>query len=191
MKLRIVMSDDKLDVMLHPVRMQILTALSGKRLTVQQIARLFPDIPQATLYRHVKALEKADLITIFETNQVRGTLEKVYGLSDEHPSFRDPESDITKDDHLRYFTAFAFSLMQEFNTYLAEVDNPDYGKQGVAYGKLVLNLTDNELRHLAAEITELITPLRKNKPGANRSPRVFSTILMPSNNVNEPGMDDN
>ena len=46
----------KVDLILHPIRMRILMALSGSQKTSQQLADDLRDVPQATLYRLVAEL---------------------------------------------------------------------------------------------------------------------------------------
>jgi len=45
------------DLVLHPVRMRILLAVAhGQQMTPLALAAQLPGVPQATLYRHIKAL---------------------------------------------------------------------------------------------------------------------------------------
>ncbi|MFO8100697.1 MAG: helix-turn-helix domain-containing protein, partial [Dehalococcoidia bacterium] len=60
------------------INLCIINLLTGKKLTSQEIAERLPEVPQATLYRHIKQLEKGGIIRITETHQIRGTVEKVY-----------------------------------------------------------------------------------------------------------------
>ena len=66
------MTQKKVDMMLHPVRLRILLTLVGNRLTAQDLAQALPEIPQATLYRHIHHLVGAGLLSIDETRSVRG-----------------------------------------------------------------------------------------------------------------------
>jgi DNA-binding transcriptional ArsR family regulator len=173
-------TDSKLDLILHPIRLRILTRLSGQRMTVQQIARALPDVPQATLYRQVKTLADGGLLVVVEENQVRGTVEKVYGLYDEEAIQIAHDGiipNISRDDHMRYFITFVLSLIRDFSTYLDRTETVDFGMQGVEYRSVEIFLSDPELRELAADITDLLTPLREHRPESGRKRRVFSTVL--------------
>jgi DNA-binding transcriptional ArsR family regulator len=68
------------DVLVHPLRMRIVTAMGLQKMTAGDIAAHLPDIPQASLYRHLALLVKADVVQIVETRPVRGAVEKVYAL---------------------------------------------------------------------------------------------------------------
>ncbi|MDZ7834458.1 MAG: helix-turn-helix domain-containing protein [Alkalibacterium sp.] len=72
----------KMDLVMHPIRMRIIqTLVINKNLSTQQISDYLPDVPQATLYRHINKLVEADFIKPVLENKVRGTVEKIYALS--------------------------------------------------------------------------------------------------------------
>ena len=99
------MDNSILSCILNPVRMKIIQALAkNKNMTVQQIAQELPDVPQATLYRHLNKLLKAKAIVVVQENKVRGVLEKVYAIG------TNPYETITKnldksgkEEHLNLF----------------------------------------------------------------------------------------
>ncbi|MFC0558994.1 helix-turn-helix domain-containing protein [Halalkalibacter alkalisediminis] len=79
------MKTKKADLMLHPVRMRIIQALlSYEKMTVVQLLEKLEDIPQATMYRHLKQLNDANLIEVIETYRIRGTIEKTYAVKKEN-----------------------------------------------------------------------------------------------------------
>ena len=58
------MKESKISILLNPIRMKIIqTLLVGQRLTVQQMNERLPDVPPATMYRHLNKLLGAELIT--------------------------------------------------------------------------------------------------------------------------------
>ena len=74
----------KINTILHPVRMRIMQSLlGGKELTAQEISKRVSDVPQASLYRHLNRLLEAEVLEVVEENKVRGTMEKVYALSNQ------------------------------------------------------------------------------------------------------------
>ena len=74
----------KINTILHPVRMRIMQSLlGGKELTAQEISNRVSDVPQASLYRHLNSLLEAEVLEVVEENKVRGTMEKVYALSNQ------------------------------------------------------------------------------------------------------------
>ncbi|MFD8564217.1 helix-turn-helix domain-containing protein [Streptosporangium canum] len=167
------------ELALHPVRIRILGAAAGGRRTPSDLARLLPDVPQATLYRHIATLAKAGMLNVVEERKVGGATERVYAL---------PEGGVTPtaealasaspEDHARYFTAFVSSLLSEFSRYLARGD-VDLVADGVGYQQTVLHLDDEEFIRFAQGFAELVHPLLANEPGGDRVPRLLATILLP------------
>ena len=74
------------DVILHPVRMRIISTLFKRRLTTQQIGRALPEVAQATLYRHLSRLMQAGVVAVVALRPVRGVTEKVYALAEDKPA---------------------------------------------------------------------------------------------------------
>ncbi len=55
----------KAEVILHPTRLRLIQAFgAGRRLTAQQLAALVPDIPHASLYRHLHLLTHAGILAV-------------------------------------------------------------------------------------------------------------------------------
>ncbi|WP_083672406.1 helix-turn-helix domain-containing protein [Micromonospora sp. CB01531] len=149
-------------------------------MTTHDLVALLPDIPQATLYRHLATLVKAGLIEVVEERKIRGAVERVYALP-AHGATLDAAAlaSATPQDHARYFTAFVSSLLSEFSRYLAR-GRIDFAADGVGYQQLVLHLTDAELVKFAADLNQVIGPLLGNEPGKGRVPRLLATILLPA-----------
>src|SRR6185295_3581858 len=115
------MTETRADILLHPARLRILMAVSGRQMTPQQIAAVLPDIPQATLYRHINRLCAAGILTVVQETRVRGAVEKVYTVSEEAATLTGEEfAQASREDHLRYFTAFTASLLSQFRIYLRQ-----------------------------------------------------------------------
>ena len=108
----------KADLLIHPVRLQILQALSEKPLTTQEIAEVLPTVSQPSLYRHLKMLLEGGMVTVSETRQVRGIQEKRYQLAQNPHLSAEDVSGITKEQHLHYFNAYVASLLKGFADYL-------------------------------------------------------------------------
>ena len=76
----IIMTNAETEVLLHPVRIKILTALAEREATPQEIAAGVGDVPKASLYRHINILRAVGAIREVREYRVRGTFEKVYAL---------------------------------------------------------------------------------------------------------------
>ena len=61
-------------MILHPVRWRIIRAASGGAITAQRLVAQMPDVPKATLYRHLNTLANAGLLRLVEQRRVRGTV---------------------------------------------------------------------------------------------------------------------
>lgn len=175
-------TQELLDDMLHPVRMRILMTLTGSQgMTPLQISDSLNDVPQATLYRHINRLVKSGLLVVVDERPVRGTQEKVYAINRAVPTRFDNEAfaKISKEDHLRYFTAFAISLIDEFSRYIHHSQKIDLAADGVGYHQLVLFMSDAELPVFAQALNQALLPFIQNEPAPDRKKRLFSTIMMP------------
>jgi DNA-binding transcriptional ArsR family regulator len=170
-----------LDLLLHPVRLRILrTFLDGHPATTAQLRERLPDIPHATMYRHVAALATAGVLEVLDEKRVRGTVERTYRLSWHHTEI-DPadRATMTTDDHRRTFTAFIGGLLADFDRYLTH--NPaDPTADGVTYQQAALWLTDTEMAELQAEVRATVTTRLGQEPGQNRTRRMISLVTMPT-----------
>jgi DNA-binding transcriptional ArsR family regulator len=169
-----------LDLVLNPVRMRILVALNERPMSTQELATRLSDVPPATLYRQVKRLAKGGMIKVIEQRQVRGTLEKTYAIQPQE--LGDPTRELaqlSKDEHMRYFTAFVSILLDDFARYLEHSPQVDLAADGVGYQRLVLNLSDEELQNFSKDLNHVLLPYIEQKPAADRRSRNFSTILVP------------
>ena len=50
--------------------------------TVKEIRKALPDIPSASLYRHIKILADSSILMVVGENRIRGTVESVYQLNE-------------------------------------------------------------------------------------------------------------
>src|SRR5215469_6928748 len=72
---------DTVELLLHPVRLRIVHALSGGRsLTTAQLRARMPDVSKATMYRHVSLLTEGGLLEVESEQLVGGTIERSYRL---------------------------------------------------------------------------------------------------------------
>lgn len=108
------------DLLLHPIRMRIIQQLLlGKPLTIAQLLDTLGDVPQATLYRQINILMKAELIEIIETKKVKGTEERVFSVKKENLQIEENEIEATsQEDHIRHFSIFHGNLFQLATSYL-------------------------------------------------------------------------
>jgi DNA-binding transcriptional ArsR family regulator len=175
------MKGKKADMMLHPVRMRIIQALlSYDKMTVQQLLEKLNDIPQATMYRHLKQLHDAELIEVIETNKIRGTIEKTYAVKKDNISLTEVDlEDTTAEDHLRYFMTYQANLLKEFEHYVMAHKPDQFKEDGLGYWQMILQLTEEEMNEFGKELSDVVQKYAKKKPSMERSPRTFATIFIP------------
>lgn len=181
------MSETQIDLVLHPIRIRILITMGTQQMTAQQLARALPDVAQATLYRQIKVLVNGEILKIVEENPVRGTIEKVYALADKDKLNLQPEAleGLSKEDHMRYFTTFTVTLIQQFTRYLQNTETVDVLADGIGYHTTALYMTDEELLQFGKDLSNLVQPYLEPKDDEPRPQRLFSTIFMPSSNPDE------
>ncbi len=76
------MKTEVAEVFMNPVRQRIIQyLLVHEKGTVKEIKKGLPDIPSASLYRHIKILNESAFIVVVEENKIRGTVENVYQLN--------------------------------------------------------------------------------------------------------------
>jgi DNA-binding transcriptional ArsR family regulator len=175
---------NRLDLVIHPVRLRIISALGNKKMTPRELAEQLPDVPQATLYRHIKRLEQGGIIDIAETHHIRGTLEKVYSL-DDPAKVNFTEDDIqtlTPEDHRRYFTSFIAALLHQFSqvTEAAEKRPELLGRLG--YHTNPVSLDPGDLPQFQQEFGELLkkfTEKSESKQSAQSAEFTLTTIFLP------------
>jgi len=174
------MNANKIDLVLHPIRMRIITTISGREMTTGQLAEALPDIAQATLYRHMNTLVEGGVLVVVNETQIRGTIEKRYALHTED-LLNITEEDLqnaTNEDHVRYFTTYLMTLLGDYTRYMQTKEKVNPIEDGIGYHTIPLHMTDEELNDFATQLQQMISPYQTTQP--NRKRRLFSFVIMPS-----------
>ncbi len=169
-----------IDALLHPVRLRIVRAfLGGAKLTAQDLAQRLDDVPQATLYRHVKRLVEAGTLIVSSQVQVRGALERTYQL-DPNTGKVTPEDigAIDKETHLKYFSILIASLLEDFGRYM-RADNIDVVRDHVHYMQVTFNAGSKEFGAFMKELELLIQKFAKPASSKGRVQRTVSIVTLP------------
>lgn len=176
----------KLELVMHPVRLRILAALADETLTTQQIGDVLRDVPQSTLYRHLRLLLKGGMLALAETRLVHGIQEKTYQLAQSPHLGPDDMSGLDADDHLQMFTTYVMTLLAGFHDYLqrAEANNGiDLVVDRVGYTEAVFYASDAEMDELGLAVNQALLKLAGNEAGNGRRRRKFAIISHP---IGEP-----
>ncbi len=168
------------ELVLHPVRLRIVQAFMGSAsLTTSQLRERLPDVPAATLYRHVATLVAGGLLEPVEERQVRGATERSYALRVENARMTaEDASAVPADEHRRLFMTFVAGLLGDFDRYLDRGD-VDLGRDMVGYRQAVLNLSDDELAEMLDDLRDVLAPRLALPEAPGRRRRVFTTVLVP------------
>jgi len=168
-------------LLLHPIRLRIVQALAGgRRRSPGELAAELGDVPQASLYRHVKRLHDGGVLAVVQERPARGTPERVYALVEGAGSLSPEDlATATADDHVRFFTVFLAGLLGDFGRYV-HAGRPDFVADGVGYRQVPLELSDQEFAKLAGRLNAAIAPVLGNRPAPGRRRRVLTTIVIPA-----------
>ena len=170
--------------------MRLIVALwAGAPITAAELQERMPDVPPATLYRHLNALRRGGILAVAEEprtrhaeeRRTRGAVERRFVLHPGAASLRPADlTEATPDDHLRWFASFVAGLLGAFGRYVA-AGTPDLARDGVGYREVVLQLSDAELATMGAALNAAVMPFAANPPDDGRTARLFATILLPAN----------
>jgi hypothetical protein len=171
------------DLILHPVRLRIVLAfasdLGTRRLTPQQVAAALPDLPQASLYRHIERLYRGGVLAIAGERRVRGAVERTYVLSAGGATLSPDElTAASREEQLGWFTSFVAGLIAQYERYLQRPEI-DPVADGVGYRQVVLNLSDEEFREMAVAVNAALLRFVGHRPGPGRRRHVLATVTMP------------
>jgi DNA-binding transcriptional ArsR family regulator len=171
---------DPVELLLHPVRLRIVHALSGGRaLTTAQLGARLPEVGKVTVYRQIALLAEGGFLEVAGEQRVRGAVERSYRLRQDRPAIdAGAAAAMSLDDHRRGFAAAMAVLIAEFNAYL-DRDGADPTADSVSYRQGTLWLSPDELSEMAIELLAVLRDRIANTPAPDRSPYLLSAILFP------------
>jgi DNA-binding transcriptional ArsR family regulator len=176
------MENKMFDLMVHPIRLRIVTAMSNDRMTAKEIADALPDIPQTTLYRHINVLIEGGLLEVVEEIPQRGTVERVLGFKVQPTLQPQDLLGLSKEQLKETFTMVIYTLLNEALNSLNQFPEGkpiDIIGSGFHFSECQLNLTDEEYHQLNQKIMGLMMEAGNNKPTQERKRRIFSYMFIP------------
>ena len=169
------MKASDIEASLNPIRMKILIILSQYgQMSTSQIKENITDVPQATLYRHINALVKADLIKIVQENKIRGAVEKIYSVNMDMNTV-----DPTDDEIIDLGYKFIISMLGELANYAKNSDK-DVKKDMLVFSAAPLHLSDEEFMSLMQEVGPIYQKYLGNKPEEGKKLRTIYTVVVPN-----------
>jgi hypothetical protein len=169
------------DLLLHPVRLRIVKAFLGDRaLTTKQLAVELPDVPEASVYRHVARLTEAGVLQVVAERRIRAVTERTYTLRIYAAQMQPDEvAAMTLDEHVNAFLAFIAGLLGDFDRYVAtEPERPI--EDGAGYRMAAMWLTDAELADYVRDLVAITQPRLANAPAEDRRRRMLYSVLLPA-----------
>jgi DNA-binding transcriptional ArsR family regulator len=172
---------DAVNLLLHPVRLRVVHALSGGRtLTTAQLCDRLPDVSKVTVYRHVAVLAEGGFLEVAGEQRVRGAVERSYRLRQDRPVIgADAAGSMTPEDHRRGFAAAMAVLIAEFSAYLDRA-GADPVADAVSYRQGIVWLTPDELAETVGELATVLRGRVGNEPAPGRLPYLLSPIAFPA-----------
>lgn len=135
------------EIVMNPVRQRIFQYLLVHETgTVKDIRKALPDVPSASLYRHMKILTDNAVLTVVGENRIRGTVESIYQLN---------KSALEIDDADGAGVQMALlSICASFAKYFAG-GHADPRKDMLMLTTCTLTLTDEDFMSFLSEINRL------------------------------------
>ena len=149
--------------------------------TAKALAEKNKNIPQATLYRHLKKMVSDGVLKVIEERQVRNVTEKVYAMAIDFEA--DVDKMIKENDgatYLAMFQQFTIGLVNEYGAYCNQ-EGIDILNDGSGFRINTINVTYDELKELSTSIWKLIEPYAALSATEDRKTRSVAVIFTPPN----------
>ncbi len=169
----------RLGLMFHPVRVRILIEADKREVTAGQIGEALPDVPPASLYRHLRQLVAGGALAVVGERPVRGTVEKTYSATPESQDMSTSTGAPDPQFYFDLFLRFLGVLQQQFRLYLRQEEFAPK-QDGLRFGVNSVYLTPAERQGLEEEIEALVKKAIANTPGPGRQPYLVSRIFIPN-----------
>ena len=175
------------NVLTHPVRLRIVLSLVGDRqLTTAEIADELPDVPIASLYRHIGSLFDAGVLEVVSERKVRAMTERTYGLVVANAQIdRESAAEMTREEKERAFGVFAAGLIAVFNAHLDRVDQETEGPpdawdadDAVSFTTAPVYVDETDIADLRKAIRAAVEPFMDEADGKHRL--LLSTVVLPA-----------
>ena len=168
------MKKDYMEACMNSTRQRIIQVIMiNKEATSAEIGEELQDIPRASLYRHIKVLLDAGIITVVKEEFKRGSVEKTYAIAPQMPY------DDTNEEYNSLIQSALMGLQGEFHRYFHRED-PDPQRDLLTLGSASLMMSDEEMMEFIKAYGELIQRYMPNKPGKGRKVRKVTIVISPN-----------
>ena len=160
------------EIVMNPVRQRIFQYfLLHETGTVKEIRKALPDVPGASLYRHMKILTDSSVLMVVGENRIRGTVESIYQLNKDALTIKDENGNAVQMSLL--------SICASFTRYFSS-GNADPQKDMLLFTSCTLVLTDEEFSRFLSEVNEAALKYMKAKATENSKTRQITLISSPA-----------
>ena len=160
------------EIVMNPVRQRIFQYLLVHETgTVKEIRKALPDVPSASLYRHMKLLTENSILTVVGENRIRGTVESIYSLNKSALEIDDA-------DGVAVQTAL-LGIAASFAKYFSGA-SPDPKKDMLLMTTCTLTLNDEEFMSFLSEINQVAMKYMDIPIKEDRKTRQITLISAPT-----------
>lgn len=160
------------EIVMNPVRQRIFQYLLVHETgTIKDLRRALPDVPSASLYRHMKILTDSALLAVVGENRIRGTVESVYQLNKRALELEDADGSTVQMSLL--------SLCASFAKYFSS-GHANPRKDMLLLSACTLTLTDEEFSRFLAEINQLAVKYMNAEVSEGSRTRQITLISAPA-----------
>lgn len=159
------------EVVMNPVRQRIFQYfLLHETGTVKELKQALPDVPSASLYRHIKILADHAILMVVDENRIRGTVESIYQLN--------KDALATEDESGNAVQMSLLGICASFARYFAKGD-AEPKKDMLLLTNCTLLLTDEEFSSFLSEINEIALRYMKAEVTERSKTRKITLISAP------------
>ena len=162
-----------MEACMNSTRQRIIQVIMIKKeATSAEIGEELQDIPRASLYRHIKVLLDAKIITVVKEEFKRGSVEKTYAIAPQMPY------DNTNEEYNSLIQSALMGLQGDFYRYF-NGDNPDPQRDLLTVGTASLMMSDEEMMEFIKAYGNLLQKYMSNKPVEGRKVRKVTLVISP------------
>ena len=162
-----------MEACMNSTRQRIIQVIMLKKeATSAEIGEELQDIPRSSLYRHIKVLLDAKIITVVKEEFKRGSVEKTYAIAPQMPY------DNTNEEYNSLIQSALMGLQGDFYRYF-NGDNPDPQRDLLTVGSASLMMSDEEMMEFIKAYGNLLQKYMSNKPVEGRKVRKVTLVISP------------
>ena len=163
---------ERIELLINPVRQRIFQyLLVHETASVKDIRKALPDIPSASLYRHMKLLADNSILTVVGENRIRGTVESIYRLDRSALELDDAEG--------AGLQTALLSICASFAKYFAG-GHADPHRDMLMLSACTLKLTDAEFMSFLSEISQIAVKYKGRAVQKDSKTRQITLISAPA-----------